>query len=70
MADSNFIIVSVVCGGDLYGSSAEFHIDDDRVRDNRESAIDERMDSEFSVKMLSMVQQKTRNRTSWCLQCT
>lgn len=54
MTDPNFIIVSIVRGGNLYSSSAEFHVYDDRVRDNWESAIDERVDSEFSVKMLQM----------------
>ena len=52
MTDSNFIIVSIMRGGNFYSSGAEFHIDDDRVRYNREPAIDEGVDSEFSVKML------------------
>lgn len=52
MTGSNFIIISVVCGGNLYSSCAEFHVDDNRVGDDREPAINERVDSEFSVKML------------------
>lgn len=56
MTDSNFIIVSVVRRGDLNGTGTKLHVDDNRVRDDRNSAVDERVDGEFSVKMLQLVQ--------------
>ena len=52
VTDSDLVIVPIMCGGDLDGSGAELHIDDYRVGDYRDSAIDERMDGKFSVKML------------------
>jgi hypothetical protein len=56
MTDSNFIIVSVVRGGNLNGTGTKLHVDDNRVRDDWNSAVDERVDGEFSVKMLQLVQ--------------
>lgn len=52
VANSNFVVIPVMSGGNLDSSGAEFHVNDDRVFYNRESAIDKRVDSKFSVKML------------------
>ena len=54
MTDPNLIIVSIVCRGNLDSSSTELHVDDDGVRDDWNSAINERMDGKFSVKMLRL----------------
>jgi len=55
VADSNLIIVSIVRRGNLDSSSTELHVDDDGVRDYWDSAVNERMDGKFSVKMLQLV---------------
>ena len=52
MTYSNLIIVSVMGRSNLHSSSTELHIDDNRVGDYWDSTINERMDGEFSVKML------------------
>lgn len=52
MTDSNLIIISVVGRGDLHSSGTEFHVNNNGVRDDRYSAINERMDCEFSVEVL------------------
>lgn len=70
MTDPDFVIVPIMGGSDLYSSSAEFHVDDDGVRDNRESAIDERVDSEFSVKVLQRIQQATHREMHGYSLCT
>lgn len=70
MTDSNFIIVSVMRRSNLNSSCTEFHVDDDRVRDNRESAIYERVDSEFSVKMLQSFKRTTPKGIHVHLLCT
>jgi hypothetical protein len=64
MTDSNLVIVSIMGGGDFNGSGSELHVDDDRVGDNRDSAIDERVDCKFSVKMLQVVQIGNTQRRS------
>jgi len=56
MTDSNFIIVSIVRRGNLDSSSAELHVDDNGVRDDWDSTINERMGGKFSVKMLQLVE--------------
>jgi len=55
VTDSNLIIVSIMRRGNLDGSSTELHVDDNRVRDDWDSAINERMGGKFSVKMLQHV---------------
>lgn len=50
---SDFVIVRVMSGSDLHRSRSEFHIDDDRVSDDREMAVrDERMFEKLSMKVL------------------
>ena len=49
---TSFVIVGVVCRGDLDGTSTEFHVDDDGVCDDRDASIDKRMDNVFSMEML------------------
>ena len=56
MADSNLIIVSIMRRGDLDSASAEIHVNDNGVHDDWDSAINERVDGKFSVKMLQVVQ--------------
>ena len=41
--------------GNFHSSGTEFHVDNDGVRDDWYSAINERMDCKFSVKMLQIV---------------
>ena len=55
VTDSNLIIVSIMRRGNLDSSSTELHVDDNGVRDDWDSAINERMDGEFSMKMLQLV---------------
>lgn len=55
MTDSNLIIISVMGRSNLHSSGTEFHVNDNGVRDDWDSAVDERMDGEFSVKMLRVV---------------
>ena len=52
MTDSNLIIISIMCRGNLDSSSTELHVDNNGVRDDWDSAVDERMNGKFSVKML------------------
>lgn len=59
MADSNLVIVSIMSRSNLNSSGTELHVDNDRVGDNRESAINERVDSKFSVKVLRVVRTDT-----------
>ena len=59
MADSNLVIVSIMSRSNLNSSGTELHVDNDRVGDNRESAINERVDSKFSVKVLQVVRTDT-----------
>jgi hypothetical protein len=67
MTDSNLIIVSVMGRSNLHGSGTELHVDDNRVRDDWDSAIDERMDGEFSVKMLRVVRMSNGEKGPWAL---
>lgn len=55
MTDPNLIIVSVMGRSNLHSSGAELHVYDNRVRDNWDSAINERMDGEFPAKVLRAV---------------
>ena len=59
MADSNLVIVSIMSRSNLNSSGTELHVDNDRVGDNRESAINKRVDSKFSVKVLQVVRTDT-----------
>ena len=43
MPDTNFVIVGIVCWGNLDGSCSEFHIDGNRVGDNGDATVKERM---------------------------
>lgn len=62
MANPDFIIVSVVCRGDLDSPGTKFHVDNYGVRNNRESTIYERVDSKFSMKVLQVVQTLTTRK--------
>jgi len=65
ITNSNLIIISVMGGSNLHSSGTELHVDDNGVRDDWESAIDERMDGEFSVKVLRAVRTSNTPRGSW-----
>lgn len=67
MTDSNFIIVSVMGRGNLHSSGTEFHVDNNGVRDNWYSAVNERMDCKFSVKVLQIVLINDMQRSPWTL---
>ena len=67
MTNSDLIIISVMGGSNLHSSGTELHVDDNGVRDDWDSAIDERMDGEFSVKMLRVVRTGNTPRGSWKL---
>jgi len=67
MTNSNLVIIPVMGGGNLHSSGAELHVDDNGVRDDWDPAIDERMDGEFSVKMLRVVRTSNTPRGSWKL---
>lgn len=56
MTDSNLVVVSVMCRGNLDSSGTKLHVNNDRVRDDWDSAMNERVDGVFSVKMLRLVQ--------------
>lgn len=67
MTDSNLIIVSVMGRGDLHSSSPEFHVDDNGVGDDGDSAVNERMDREFSVEVLQSFGINGVQRSPWAL---
>jgi len=62
MTDPNLIIVSIVRGGNLDSASTKLHVDNNGVRDDWDSAIDERMEGKFSVKVLQLVQASNAGR--------
>lgn len=49
---TNFVIVRVVCGSNLHGASTKFHINDDRVGDDRNAAVKEGVLGKLSMQML------------------
>jgi len=67
MTDPNLIIISVMGRSNLHSSGTELHVDDNGVCDDWDSAVDERMDSEFSVKMLGVVRTSDTSREPWAL---
>jgi hypothetical protein len=46
---SDFIIIRIVCRGDLHSSGSEFHVDDDRICHDWDSAVDEWMNGIFPM---------------------
>ena len=70
VTDSNLVVISIMGGGNLHSSGTELHVDDDRVRDDWDSAINERVGSEFSVKMLQLVRTGDAQMGFGDLQCT
>jgi hypothetical protein len=67
MTDSNFVVVSIMCRSNLDSSRTELHVDDYRVRDNRESAIDKWVDGKFTMKVLQIIQTGSTQRNPWVL---
>ena len=49
MPYTNFVVVRIVSGRDLHGSRSKLHIDDDRIRNDWQAAVDERMGGKFTV---------------------
>jgi len=70
MTGSDLIIISIVRRSNFDSSGAEFHVDDNGVRDNWDSPIDERVGGEFSVKVLQFVQTSNAKRVCGRLLCT
>src|ERR1700722_4235534 len=54
MSHAYVIIIWIMSGGDFHGSCSEIHIYRNRVRYDRQTALEERMEDEFSVKVLSL----------------
>ena len=53
MSDANFVIVGVMGGGNLNGTSTERHVDNDVVGNDGDFAVgDEGVLDEFAVKVL------------------
>lgn len=67
MTDSDFVIISIMRRSNLDSSGAEFHVDDDRVRDNWDSAINERVGGEFSMEMLQLARTINAEKSLWVL---
>ena len=61
MTDSNLVVISIMCRSDLDSSRAELHVNNYRVRDNRESAIDKRVDGKFTMKVLQISHSNRRH---------
>lgn len=55
MPFTNFIIVGVVCGGDLDGACSKLHINGDGVSDDRDAPLEEGVNGEFAVEVLAAV---------------
>jgi len=55
MPYTNFVVVGIVSGCDLNGSRSELHIDDDRIRNDWQAAVDERMGGKFTMQMLYVI---------------
>ena len=64
MTDSNLIIVSIVRGGNLDSAGTELHVHDNGVRDDWDSAINERMNGKFSMKVLQPVKTTSTKKGS------
>ena len=67
VADPDLIIVSIMRRSDFNSSGAELHVDNNRICDDWNSAIDERVDGKFSVKMLQAVGTSDARRGLWTL---
>jgi len=63
----SLIIVSVMGGSNLHSPGTELHVDDNRVGDNWYSAVNERVDGKFSVKMLRAVRRSNTQKGSRAL---
>lgn len=55
MPQTNFVIVGIVCRRNLDSTSSELHVDNDRIGNDGNPSIKERVDYEFSVQMLSKI---------------
>ena len=53
MPYANFIIIGIVCRRDLDGTSSKRHVDDNRIGNDWDTSIKERMDCKFAMQMLS-----------------
>ena len=49
MPHTNFVVVGIVSGRDLHGSGSKLHINNDRIGNDWQAAVDERMDGKFTV---------------------
>ena len=67
MADSDFIIVPIMRRRDLDSPGTELHVDDDRIHNDWDSAINERVDGKFSVEMLRLVEPSNEESDLWTL---
>ena len=53
MSNSNIIIIRIVRRRDLDGTRSKRHVNDDRIGNDWDAPLKERMDCKFSVQMLS-----------------
>lgn len=51
VSGTDFVIVRVMSGGNLDGTRSELHVDDNRILDDRDTPVDEGVDSELAVEM-------------------
>lgn len=49
VAYADFIIIGVVCWGNLNSTCSELHVDDDIIRDNGDTTVNERVKSKFAM---------------------
>lgn len=59
---TDVVVVRVVRGGDLHGTSSELHVDGDGVGDNGDASVEEGVDSEFAVQVLDHGRDEEWNR--------
>ena len=60
MTRANLVVIRIVRGRDLDGTSSESHVDNDSVRDNGDAAVDEGVFNKLAVKMLDRTSAKRR----------
>jgi len=58
MPQANFIVIRIVRRGDFYGAGAKGHVYSNFIGDDRQAAINERMFSKSSVKVLRNISLK------------
>ena len=61
MPHADLVIVRVVCGSYLDGSSTKLHVGD-LVRDDRDAAVEERVKGKLAVEMLWPARQRLREK--------